>query len=48
MLTIRFIVGEDKYYDVDGSRRFWKDIDGDEADEPDYWKRENPPKIEEK
>ena len=38
---------EDKYYDVDGSRRFWKDIDGDEADEPDYWKRENPPKIEE-
>lgn len=38
---------EDKYYDVDGSRRFWKDIDGDEADEPNYWKRENPPKIEE-
>lgn len=39
---------EDKYYDVDGSRRFWKDIDGNEVDEPDYWKRENPPKIEEK
>lgn len=38
---------EDKYYDVEGSKRFWKDIDGDEADEPDYWKRENPPKIEE-
>ena len=39
---------EDKYYDVDGSRRFWKDIDGAEVDEPDYWKRENTPKIEEK
>lgn len=39
---------EDKYYDVDGSKRFWKDIDGNEVDEPDYWKRENPPKIKEK
>ena len=38
---------EDKYYDVDGSRRFWKTIDGDDADEPDYWKRENPPEIKE-
>lgn len=38
---------EVKRYDVDGSRRFWKDIDGNEVDEPDYWKRENPPKIEE-
>jgi len=38
---------EDKYYDVDGSKRFWTDIDGNEIDEPDYWKRENPPEIEE-